>query len=187
MYKFNMIEKFPCEPRALFERTMRNFDEYAEFSPDVKRVEELSREKLADGREKITIRVFANNIMPAPVRMMFKMSGEMDWKESYIVDMEKPSADWNVETPIFNEYVDCCGTSWFREVPGGCEIVITGAMKIEAPPIPGIPTSVVRGVIEMIEPFVGKMVTMNLQKYFKSIRACVEKEARLSKRVANSE
>jgi hypothetical protein len=145
------------------------------FAPNVTRVEVLSREPLDDGREKVAIRVYAKAIFPAAVRTIFNIS-DMDWKETYIVDLKKNTVDWKVETPMFTEYVECGGVSSARAVPGGCEMAATGTMKIKIPPMKGIPEPVVRSVIGIIEPFIGNMVTMNLKKVFKSVKAIMEKE-----------
>jgi hypothetical protein len=175
VFKFYFREKFPCTSREFIERTMYSFDEYVKFSPNVAKVDVLSREPLDDGREKVTIKVLAKAVFPAPVRAVFNM-GEMEWKEHYIVDFKSLTVDWQVETPVFTEYVDCKGTSKARDIPDGCEMEITGRMQVETPPIKGVPEPVVKAALNIIEPFIGQMVSMNLKKYFKSVRECFEKE-----------
>jgi hypothetical protein len=180
MFKFNFHERFPCSPRDIVMRTMYHFDEYEKFAPNVTRVEVLSREKLDDGREKVSVHVFAEGALP-PIAKVFAKSNDMDWKEYYWVDLEKLVVDWKVETPMFTEYVDCKGTSCGREAPGGSEIVIPGDFVISPPRIPGIPTALVQAAIGAMEPFIGKMVTFNLKKYFENVRKHVEKENKAKK------
>ncbi len=177
MYGFNLSEKFPCSPDELFDRTLYNFDEYEKFAPNVTRVEVMSREPLADGREFITVQIFARAAIPAPIRAVFNMSPEMSWKEYYTADTANKTVDWRVETPMFTEHVNCGGTSSVTESPGGCRLLITGSMKINIDGVRGIPPSVARAVCGMVEPFIGNMVTLNLKKYFGAVRAAMEKEA----------
>lgn len=176
MFTFFFRETFPVTADELLRRTLYDFSEYEKFSPDVTRVEELSRDVLPDGREKITIRVFAKASMPESVRILFKVK-EMDWKEHYWVDVKTRVCDWEVETPMFQEYVDARGTSHCNDIEGGSEMVIKGSMTIRPMPVFGVPPSVVQSVIRVIEPFVGNMVSKNLKKYSKCVRECMEKEA----------
>jgi hypothetical protein len=182
MFKFNFRESFPCSAKEIFERTMYNFDEYEKFSPDVTKVEVLSRVMRPDGREDISVRVFAKAIMPAPVRALLGMNDTMDWQEFYTSDLSKLTVDWRVDPPMFQKYVECSGTSWCEDCASGCRIVITGAMTIRLMPIKGIPPPVVQATINMLEPFIGNMVSFNLKKYFKCVRSCIEKEMTAAKR-----
>ncbi len=166
MYDFQLSEKFPCSPNELFERTLYNFDEYEKYAPNVTRVEVISREPLPDGREFITAQIFARAAIPAPIRAVFNMSPEMSWKEYYNADAANRTVDWRVETPVFTEHVDCGGTSSVTGAARGCELRITGSMKINIDGVRGIPPSVARAVCVMLEPFIGNMVTLNLKKYF---------------------
>jgi hypothetical protein len=184
VYRFNLRERFPCGPGEFIRRTMSEFDEYIKFAPNLKRLEVLSREPIGDEREKVTIRVYAKAIFPAQVQALFKMS-DMDWKQHYIVDLKKNEVNWQVETPIFTEYVECSGTSYVRDVSGGCEMSGTGTMNIGAPPMKGIPVKVVHAGVAIIEPFIGNMIAQNLKKYFKSIRDNMEREAASAKRSAS--
>jgi len=180
MVRFNFRETFPSGPEEFIRRTMYDFD-YVKFVPNITRVEQLYRETLEDGREIIAVRVFAKADIPAAIRAVFKMS-IMDWKEIYTVDMKNLSVDWRIETPMFTEYVECGGASNFKAVAGGCEMTVSGSMRIKTPPIKGVPAPVVEGVVRLIEPFIGNMVTMNLKKYFKSVRESLEKEAAEAKK-----
>ncbi len=175
MFKFDFKETFPCSPGEIMQRSMYNFDEYAKFAPNVTRVEVVSREKQPDGREYIVIRVFAKGWLPPLVLKMFNQS-EIFWHEHYWVDLQKLTVDWKVETPVFTKYVDCKGTSSCLPDPGGSMLVVTGDMKIGIPPIPGVPEPVVRATLSAVEPFIGRLVILNLQKYFRSISDCMKKE-----------
>lgn len=183
MYNFFFKETFPCGGEELIRRTMYDFSEYTKFAPNVTGIDIISREKQEDGREKIVVRVYVNVSLPGPVKAVFNFT-EMDWKEHYIVDLENKTVDWKVETPVFTEYVDCGGTSYSNELPGGgSELVIKGSMNVRTPPMKGVPPSVVKGIIAMIEPFIGNMVTYNLKNYFKSVKACIAKEIKETGRV----
>jgi len=177
LYDFRLSERFPCQPGELFERTLHNFDEYEKYAPNVTRVEVISREPMADGREFITAQIFARAAIPAPIRAVFNMSPEMSWKEYYTADVANMTVDWRVETPVFTEHVDCGGTSSVTESAGGCELRVTGSMKINIDGVRGIPPAVARAVCGMLEPFIGNMVTLNLKKYFGAVRQAMEKEA----------
>ena len=178
MLKFGMVERFPVPPRELIERTMYRFDEYVKFAPNVTRVDVLSREKLPDGREKIVARVFARGWLPPAARSWFKQE-DMNWKENYTIDFEKFEVDFNIETPMFAEYIECRGKNRLREKPGGCELVMDGEMNIGLFPIKGVPPAVVRGVINVVEPFIGKLVNLNMKNYFTNIRKVLEKEKKI--------
>lgn len=184
MFKFFFREAFPVTADELLRRTLYDFSEYEKFSPDVNHVEELSRVTQPDGREIITIRVFARPVFPQALRPFFRMS-EMSWKERYIVDLKSKVVDWEVETPEFMEYIQCSGTSWCADLDGGSEMVITGKMIIEPPRIAGLSPAVVRRLIRILEPFIGNVVSYNLKKYFKSVRECMEKEAAIAARKAS--
>ena len=86
---------------------------------------------------------------------------------------------------MITEYVICGGASSVRAVDCGCEMTVSGSMKILTPPIKGIPAPVVDGVFRLIEQFVGNVITVNLKKYFKSVRECMEKEAADAKKQIN--
>lgn len=179
MYRFNMSQKMPCTADELLNRSMRNFEEYAQFAPNVKKVDVLSRETAPDGREVIVVRVFAEGWLPPGVSAIFKMK-EVSWKECYTIDAraETKVVDWKIETPVFAEYVDCKGTSYCKDMAGGCEITIKGDMSIGLPPVKGIPGPLVSSLFTTIEPFIGKMVSVNLNKYFENVRKTMEKEKR---------
>lgn len=178
MFKFDFRETFPCTGREIIERSMYDFSEYPKFAPNVTRADVLKREMLPDGREHIELRVYAQGWLPPIARTMFKQE-DMNWKELYWVDLEKMTCDWQVETPIFTKYIDCKGTSYATNKPGGgSEIVVTGTMTIGVPPIPGVPEALVRSIIGVVEPFIGKLVIVNLQKYFRAIKDCIVKEKR---------
>jgi hypothetical protein len=176
MYRFNLSETFQASPREVLQRSMVDFTDYVKFMPNVSRIQVLRRETGADGREHITIQVFASANMPAVMRP-FMGGNDMDWKEHYVVDHEKLTADWQVETPVFTEYVDCRGTSWVEAHGGGAHLVITGAMTIDHKGWTGFGGNVARKLVEIIEPFIGRMVTKNLQSFFRSIKKEIEKEA----------
>ena len=159
------------------DRSMVDFTEYAAFMPSVTRIDVLSREKRSDGREYITVQVFADMQLPAIARA-FVGRGDMHWKEYYVVDHEKLTADWKVETPVFTEFVDCKGTSWIEEHAGGARMVVKGVMTIDHQAWRGFGGDIARKVVAVIEPFVGKMVTANLKTYFQNIKKCMEQETR---------
>ena len=175
MVKFHMKESFPIPPREFIERTMYRFDEYEKFAPNVTHVDVLSQEKLPDGREEIVARVFAEGWLPPMARAWFKQE-DMNWKEHYIIDFEKLEVDFRIETPMFTEYVKCSGRNFVRAKAGGCEVLMDAEMNIGLFPIKGVPTAVVRGVLNVVEPFIGKLVNLNMKNYFTNVRKCMEKE-----------
>lgn len=176
MFRFNFREKFPIPAKKLLERTMR-FDEYSKFAPNVTRVEVLSKETFPDGREKTEARLFVNVAFPAPVRALLKLD-DLNWKETYIINWEKLALDFDVESPVFTEYVDSGGNSCVRDCGAGCEMVINGRLNIETPLMKGVPEPVVRAAVGIVEPFIGQLVTINTRKYFKNLREALEKECR---------
>jgi hypothetical protein len=177
MYRFNLTETFPAPGRAVLERSMVDFRDYEKFMPNVSRIQVLSRDTKADGREHITIQVYADAKIPAIARS-FMGNDDLNWKESYVVDHGKLTADWQVETPVFTEYVDCKGTSWVEDYSGGSRLNITGTMTIDHKGWTGLGGGIARKVVEVIEPFIGRMVTRNLQTFFRSIKQEIEKENR---------
>jgi len=170
MIKLRFKESMPCTTQWFMEYSLSDFDDYARYAPNVTRVEVFSREALPDGRKKIVLTVYAEGWLPPAVMAFFKQK-EICWKEHYIVNEAAGVVDWRIETPVFNEYIDCGGTSNCRDTANGCDLTITGQMDIRTPKIKGIPDSVTRAVTGAVEPFVIKMVELNLKKYFSNLRA----------------
>ena len=177
MYRFHLEETFPAAPREVLDRSMVDFSEYEKFMPNISRIQVLSRGVKPDGREHISVQVFADMQLPAIARPFFKKS-DLTWKEFYVVDHEKLTADWQGETPVFTDYVDCKGTSWIEPADSGARMVVKGTMTIDHRGWTGFGGDLARKVIAVLEPFIGKMVTKNLQTYFRNIKQCMEQENR---------
>jgi len=170
MVKIRFKENMPCTTQWFMEYSLSDFEDYARYAPNVTRVDVFSRETLPDGRKKITVTVYAEGWLP-PAAMAFFKQKEICWKEHYTVDEAAGVVDWQVETPVFAEYIDCKGTSKCIDTPNGCDLTITGCMDIRPPKIKGIPDPVTSAVTGAVEPFVVKMVEYNLKKYFANLRA----------------
>lgn len=175
MFKFHMRENFPIPPREFIERTMYRFDEYEKFAPNVKHVDVLSQETLPDGRKEIVVRVYTQGWLPPKAQAWFRKE-DLKWKEHYIIDFEKLTVEFNVETPIFTKYIDCIGTTSVRTVAGGCQMMLNGSMNIGVFPVKGVLPSVVRSVLKVVEPLVGSLVNLNMKNYFNNVRKCMEME-----------
>lgn len=150
-------------------RATGDFSEYAKYAPNIVKIEVLSREPVAQGVENVTVRVYAESWLPPVMRPLVKDT-DMNWKEHYRIDMNKNAFDWKVETPMFSKLINCSGTTSCRAIPGGCEMTISGSIDIETSKMPGIPPPLARSIAGVIEPFIGKMVLLNLKKYFENIK-----------------
>lgn len=176
MYKFHMTQTFKSEPREVLHEGLTDFEDMPKYMPNIKRIQVLSREKTDDTHENIIVRVFADVDSIPPIARPFMKSSDMNWKEYYTVDYERIVVDWKVETPQFTEFVDCRGTSHCKPHADGCELVIEGRMIIHTPPGTLLGSSVGRAVVTAIEPFIGKLVTANLKKYFFELSKALEKK-----------
>lgn len=151
------------------ERSTGDFTEYVKYAPNIVKIEILSREKIEEGVENVTVRVFAESWLP-PIMRTFVKDTDMNWKEHYRIDMNKNAFDWKVETPIFSKFINCSGTTSCHAISSGCEMTISGNINIETSKMPGLPPPLARSLAGIVEPFIGKTVILNLKKYFENIR-----------------
>lgn len=171
-----MAQIFNSDPREVLHEGLTDFEDMPKYMPNIERIQVLSREKTDDAHENISVRVFASVASVPQIARPFMRPKDMNWKEYYNVDYERLVVDWRVETPQFTEYVDCRGTSYCKPHAGGCELVIDGRMIIHTPPGTLLGSPLGRAVVAAIEPFVGKMVTLNMKKYFAELNKALEKK-----------
>jgi hypothetical protein len=171
-----MSQIFRAEPREVLLEGLTDFEDMPQYMPNIERIQVLAREKTDDAHENISVRVFASVDSVPPIARPFMKPKDMNWKEFYTVDYENIVVDWRVETPQFTEFVDCRGTSYCKPHADGCELVIDGRMIIHTPPGTLLGGPVGRAVTAAIEPFIGKLVTLNMKKFFTELSKAMDKK-----------
>lgn len=169
MYRLHHKEKFRCTPQVFMKLSTGDFSDYAKYAPNIVKIDVLSRVPDSEGIENVTVRVFAESWLPPIMRNIVKDS-DMNWKEHYRIDMNKCAFDWKVETPMFTKLINCSGNTSCIAIENGCETTISGSIDIQTSKMPGLPPPLARSLAGIIEPFIAKMVLLNLKKYFENIR-----------------
>ncbi|MGK5092049.1 hypothetical protein WDW89_08575 [Deltaproteobacteria bacterium TL4] len=167
MYSFNIVKSFPHSIDETFIATSRDFDPLADYIPDLSKIETLEHEKLGEGRHRWLVRFHAEAGLPKIVRPIVKPE-MLRWNEVLICDQNKKTIEWEVITDYFTEYVHCKGVTYYHETPNGTDIDLQGGFSITLERIPGIPSVIVKKAVQILEPFIGKLIEPNMTGFYEA-------------------
>lgn len=169
MYKFKVTEPFSCTKEKAYEVTSRDFEGLEKYIPNVTLIKTEAHETLEDGRERWMLKFHGDGAIPALARAIVKPD-MLRWKEEMICNPADMTIEWSVITQYYTEYFHCSGITYYREKGPVSVVEIDGKLWVDPMKIPGIPDSLVRKAILLLEPFVGKLIAPNLGKFYKAIK-----------------
>jgi hypothetical protein len=161
-------------PRDVVFRTYRDdLVHFAEFLPNIRRIEVRSREN-EDGVVKLVNIWHGGGEIPAAARMvlsesMLSWTDYANWRESDY------TCEWRIETHSFKDAVDCKGNNRFIEVEGGTRLEIRGELEIDASKVKAVPKLLSKSVSKTVAEFLIKKITPNLIEVTDGLRRYLEK------------
>ena len=149
--------------------------EIARYIPDIKEIRVESREDTDDGCRLHNLWI-SDKELPAVVRGVVKpeMMRWDDYAEWH--DSERYVA-WRLVIPTFKDQVRCEGRNTFHVDGAGARVVLTGNLEIKLERVPGVPAFMARRVAPMIEEFIVKLITPNLERVNQSLETYLDADA----------
>ena len=135
----------------------------AAYIPDIKRIDEVSREDLATSVKLHNIWI-ADRDIPRVMQMVVKpeMLQWDDYAEWITADW---SCKWSLKLRVFTESVTCGGLNTFTETSNGkTRMLISGDLDIDLANMRGVPRLLAPSLKPQIEKFIVSLITPNLEK-----------------------
>ncbi len=150
-------------PLDLVYRTYRDrMPEIAAYMPDIERIEVRSRTDGPRGPQLVNIWRAKNNI-PKVAQGVVKPEW-LYWEDHAQWDDTNTWVDWTLVVPTFREGVRCSGRNQFFADGAGTRVLLTGELTIKIKDVPGVPSLLAGRIAPMVEEFIVKLVTPNLEK-----------------------
>lgn len=169
MYKFRFNEPFPCTAMETYDATTSNFEPLVKYIPNVTKIKITSQEKMEDGSTRMMVKFHGDGAIPLIARSVIKPE-MLRWDEEMICNPEDMTIKWTVKAAHFSEHVHCGGLTRNVQNGNGSEVVLEGYLDITLSHLPGLPDGLVRKAVEMVEPFIGKLITPNLKKFYQAVK-----------------
>lgn len=141
--------------------------EIAAYIPDIARIEVRRREETPAG-PKLLNEWFADPDIPKVAQGLIKEDMKRWLDHAQWHDAQQYVA-WTLELPSFGDQVRCSGRNSFYAEGGRTRVELTGELTLHFTRIPGVPRLMTRKIIPMVEEFVVKLVTPNLEKVNSSL------------------
>ncbi|MFZ5482375.1 MAG: DUF2505 family protein [Myxococcota bacterium] len=148
--EIRISHRFPCTAREYWETTRGQA-----FEDDIRRETEtdvtvLERTETGDVlRERV--RISPRKELPA---VMQKALGapRLSYVQEMVSDTARLTIQWNIVMDVMPDKVRCSGTTRFVELPGGCERVIEGEIRVLVPLVGGtMEKHVLDGIVKSYE------------------------------------
>ncbi|MEW6203174.1 MAG: hypothetical protein AB1546_14440 [bacterium] len=178
MYKFKHKESFPCPAREAFEAGTRDFEDLGKYIPNVTKIEVLHHETLDDGRKRWLLKFHGDGAIPLIARAVIKPR-MLRWKEEMICNPGDMTIEWSIETYYFTEHFHCAGKTHYYDRGSTCDVVVDGCLNVTLSHLPGFHDVLVRKAVQLLEPFVGRLIAPNLGKFYKAIKRRLKVEGKI--------
>lgn len=157
-------------PRDLVFITVRDrVPEIVDFLPNVKRIDDLSREELDGNRVKIIRRWFGKGEVPAAAQKVVKPE-MLSWVDTAIWDLSKFSCSWELTHETFTSQFRCSGMTLYQEEGNACtRIEFTGDLSLDLNNIAGVPRLIARSFGPIVEKVLVSLITPNLSHLPKAL------------------
>lgn len=169
MYKFKFTEAFPCSAKETYDATTSNFEPLVKYIPNVTKIKITQEEKLENGGKRMIVKFHGDGAIPAIAKAVIKPD-MLRWEEELICDPEELTIKWSVKTEHFTEFVNCGGLTRNVRKGDSSEVVLEGYLDITLSHLPGLPDGLVKKAVQMVEPFIGKLIAPNLRKFYQAVK-----------------
>ena len=137
--------------------------EIAPYTPDIKEIVVQSREELDVG-PKLHNEWRAERDLPRMVRGIVTPD-MLRWDDFAQWNDEAHHVDWVLRSSAFPDQVQCAGrNAFFADGPDRTRVVLSGDLEISLRNVPGVPRIMAKRIAPMVEAFIVKLVTPNLEK-----------------------
>ena len=165
MYEFHITDNFPYSVEETFYATARDFDTLLEYIPNLTKLETIKHEKLDEHRDRFVVRFHADAVLPSVAKALIKPE-MLRWSETILTDSQQKRIDWEVITDYFTDHIHCKGVTTYVVLPEGSQIDLKGSFELAIDHVPGIPQFIVKKVVQILEPFIGKLIAPNMMEFY---------------------
>jgi hypothetical protein len=162
-------------PREVVFRAYRDhLVDLTEFMPNIRRIEEKSREQHGTKTEILNVWHGGGEI-PAAARAVLS-ENMLSWSDYASWNEDDWTCAWRIETHSFTEAVSCAGKNHFLEEDGETRLEIRGELGIDAKKIRAVPKLFSGTVSRTVEDFLMKKITPNLLSVSDGLRQYLERK-----------
>lgn len=174
--KIESSDRIPFPVETVFSLLRDRLGEVVPFLPNVKRVEDLEREELGEGRVRIVRRWFGKGEIPKVAQKVLKPE-MLSWVDTAVWDEQRHLCAWELSHDAFAKQFRCSGETSYREVgEKATAIELKGDLSIDLKEIPGIPRLLARSVGPAVEKVLVNMITPNLSDLPKGLSAYLSQQ-----------
>ena len=173
MYEFHITDTFRYSLTDTFLATARDFDTLLEYIPNLTKLETIKHEKLDEHRDRFVVRFHADAVLPKIAHALVKPE-MLRWSETILTDSQQKRIDWEVITDYFTENIHCKGVTTYHELPEGTQVDLRGSFELAIEHVPGIPQFLVKKVVQLLEPFIGKLIAPNMMEFYDAAKHRLE-------------
>ncbi len=134
----------------------------SEYMPDIKEIVVRSREETPIG-PKLLNEWIAQREIPSVAQRIVKPE-MLRWEDRAQWNDEGNYVDWTLVIPAFAKQVRCSGRNTLSAEGEGTIVHLTGQLTIDLKEVRGVPRLLHRKVAPMVEEFIIKLVTPNLER-----------------------
>lgn len=148
--------------------------EIAAYIPDIRAIEEKSREDLGGGQTKVHNEWIGDREVPRFARG-FLSPEAFRWDDYAEWDDGKHHVHWSIKLRMFTDSVTCGGVNSFREIDENtAAVVLDGDLQIDLASIPGVPSLLARPLKPKVDEFIVSLIKPNLIQVNKSLQAFLD-------------
>jgi hypothetical protein len=154
-----------------------NLPEIAPYTPDVKEIVVHSRE-VTDVGIKLHNEWRAERDLPKLVEK-FVTPDMLRWDDFAEWNDNEKHVNWMLRIPAFPDQVKCVGrNAFFADGEGRTRVLLTGDLEINLKKVPGVPRIMAGRIAPMVEAFIVKLITPNLEKVNTSLERYLDDQQR---------
>jgi hypothetical protein len=151
--------------------------EIAPYTPDIKEIVVHSREETDIG-PKLHNEWRAERELPRIVRGIVT-EDMLRWDDFAQWNDQAHHVDWELRIPAFPKQVKCTGrNAFFADGDNATRVLLTGDLEINLKRVPGVPRLLAGRIAPVVEAFIVKLVTPNLEKVNTSLERFLDDLAR---------
>ena len=169
---------FPLE--QVYETSRDKLPLMASYLPNIEEIQVLENERIdAKSLRVANLWKAAETEIPSMASSFIKPE-MLQWTDRATWDDEAHTCTWKIEVGFMSDAIDCEGITYYTASENKTEVHITGNFTVDASKIPGIPRLLSSKVNGMIEKFVVKLITPNLQATNRAIASYLREQSEAS-------
>ena len=160
----------------VYEAYRDRLPEIAPYTPDIKEIVVHSRED-GDVGPKLHNEWRAERELPRVVQGLVTPD-MLRWDDFAQWNDAENHVDWVLRIPAFPDQVRCMGrNAFFADGDRATRVVLSGELEINLKNVPGVPRLMAKRIAPMIETFIVKLITPNLEKVNSSLERFLDDQA----------